>query len=378
KVAYLSLKPSCTKEEFLEADYLEFYMYLHAKNNQNNDGSEVTLSMFAGNVRIFNCDANAWVYVKVPLDIYKYSRSATITSYNNGAGVNSREEFYEYLSAGQPFLYTNATLKHLATEDMTYKMYFSDLKMKVETPDDGHTRLRNNFAKLNEEQLLPDKQVKVLKNIFPRYYSNALNINDYVNYDGVDVVKMSIGLNKWQSTNVNTLTNIMYVQVNPSKSLKQIAQYDALAVTMRVDTQNPNPLVAMLDYPTKYATDKNNVLARFSANKWITFEIPVELLIAMYPYMENTCVYEIPGNTYTWLNQVQELFYITYEYNGDGSLKYARDVYQAKTKLDGGTAKWTDVPCLGEELRPYKQGGWIQYPINVYIKSLKLIKKATE
>ena len=80
---------------------------------------------------------------------------------------------------------------------------------------------------------------------------------------------MDIELETINRSSVNTLLNMMYVQVNPSKSLKQIAQYDALAVTMRVDTQNPNPLVAMLDYPTKYATNKNNVLARFSANKWI-------------------------------------------------------------------------------------------------------------
>ncbi|MBQ9782048.1 MAG: hypothetical protein IJW26_02580, partial [Clostridia bacterium] len=289
---------------------------------------------------------------------------------SGGTGVKSREDFYEYLCAGNPLLWVRASFLIDTEQDKVFKMYFTDLKLKVETPDDGHARLKNNFTKLNETQYLNQKGITVLKNIFPRYV-DALRESDYVMYDGVDAVKMDIELETINRSSVNTLLNMMYVQVNPSKTYKQLKQYDALAVTMRIDTQNPNPYVAMVGVPTKYST-KTYTLAKFSANKWVTFEIPIEYILAMYAYMENTCIYETPGTQYIWSNYKQELFYITYEVQGYEK-PYANDVYVNKAKENNGA--WSSYPSRSETYKPMVQGNWIQYPMTTYIKSLKLIKK---
>ncbi len=380
--AYLSLKPNCTKEEFLEADYLEFYTYFDTKSNRENQPSSMTLFFVDGNSQLFSNDLGSWVYVKIPLDAYQAARSNSVANFkpsSGGTGVKSREDFYEYLCAGNPLLWVRATFLIDTKEDEVFKMYFTDLKLKVATPDEGHSKLRNNFTKLNETQYLTQKGKKVLKNVFPRYV-DALNESDYVMYEGVDAVKMDIELETINKSSVNTLLNIMYVQVNPSKTYKQIKQYDALAVTMRIDTQNPNPYLAMVTVPTVYATE-TKTLARFSANKWVTFEIPIEYILRMYAYLEGTQIYETPGTAYIWSNYVQELFYLTYEVREfdattqNYKVSLAKDIYNARAKEN--ITKWTDYPSRRETHVPKIQGSWIQYPMTVYLKSLKLIKKAT-
>ncbi len=338
---YLSLIPSCTKQEFVEADFLEFYMYFCVKSNQNNDGSAINL--YTSGSSQFACDNNAWVKVRISLDYFLAPRSDEMYNFvtsSSTKGVKSRADLYEFLCAGYSFMYFKATLKHLDAADMTYKVFFSEPKLKVATPDEGLSRLKNNFTKLNETQVLPELNKTVLKNVFPRYI-NGLSPSAVVAYDGVEVIKMDI--------NSSTLNNITYMQVNPSKSLKQVEQYDALAVTMMIESENPYPYVVKVGVPTQYSTSTKH-LARFSANKWVTFEIPMEYLKVMLPYMENNVVFDLAGTGYVWTNSPQELFYITYEYIKDGQVKLAKDLYSTVSN-------------------------WKQYPMTIYLKSLKLIKK---
>ncbi|MBQ9782814.1 MAG: hypothetical protein IJW26_06525, partial [Clostridia bacterium] len=56
RYAYLSLKPNCTKEEFLQADYLEFYTYFDTKSNRENQPSSMSLFFVDGNSQLFSND----------------------------------------------------------------------------------------------------------------------------------------------------------------------------------------------------------------------------------------------------------------------------------------------------------------------------------
>ncbi len=377
---YLSLKPSCTKEEFIEADYLEFYMYLDTKSNAKNQPSEMTLYMAGSS--LFATDLGAWVKVVLPLDVYLAPRSSNMANFivpsTGKKGVKSKADFYEYLSAGMPFMRVKTTFRIDDESDKVYKVYFSDLNLKVETPNGDGSRLNNNFTRLNQTQYLSQRKVNVLKNVFPRYVS-ALYEDDFIIYNDANVVKMDIPLDKYSTTSINTLCNVMYVQVNPLKTFKQISEYDVLAVTLRIESQNPHPYVAMVGVPTQYSTETKE-LAKFSANKWVTFEIPVTDVLKMYAYLKNTCIYETPGTNYIWSNHVQELFYITYEVNekdygvkNDKPLIYAKDVYADKARENNSV--WSTYPSRDIAYEPGVQGNWVQYPMTLYLKSLKLIKK---
>lgn len=343
---YLSMKPSCTKEEFLQGDYLEFYMYFDAVSNGNNDGSEIRM-YFGGNLTHYN-DNGGWVYVKIPLNVYKSPKSSDMYNFitsKGTKGVKTKEDFYEYLCSEKTFLYFRTELKHLATQDTPYKVYFTDMKLKVDTPDEGVDRLRNNFTKLTVTKTLPELNKVVLKNIFPRYI-NGLTTSNVVTYDGFEVIKMPIGNN-------SVLNYLVYIHVNSCKTYKQLEQYDCLAVTMRIESENPYAYLAKVTLPGDQGASKKT-LAKFSANKWITFEIPIEYILKMVSHMENNNVYDLTGTYYTWSNPSQELFYITYERIINGNLVYAEDLYNSNRTSE-----------------------WKQYPMTIYLKSLKLIKKET-
>ena len=169
----------------------------------------------------------------------------------------------------------------------------------------------------------------------------------------------------------------MFVQVNTYKSYNQLKQYDALAVILYVDSQNPHPLVARLGVPSQTSKTTKN-LATFSANKWVTFEIPIEDLLAIYPLLVNIGHYEVPGVGIR-SNSIQELFYFTYIANESdwiGSKIYAEELYSPRTEEEDGSVstKWTDYPSRRSIHAPRIQGTWIQYPYTLYLKSLKLVR----
>ncbi len=369
---YLSLKPSCTLEEFLEADYLEFYMYLYSPSRANSDNHSMTLSI--GNQKIYqSVDVNTWVSVRMPLEIYNAAREVNMSNFvtSEGVGVTSKKGFYEYLSAGKPFLNTTISFKE-GTGKRVYSVYMSDLNLKVAPPDLGQSKsLKNNFVKLNEELVLADRGITVLKNVYPRYLDNGLSKDAFDYFAGENAVKMDIPVNKDNRNSVNTLLNQLFIQVNSGKSYRQIAQYDALAVTIYVDSQNPHPYVARVGV-TSQTTRTNYQLARFSANKWVTFEIPIDYLLKMYPYILNTGHYDVPG-TGIRSNSIQELFYLTYEINYNGKLSRAEDIY---SKVITTKTKWSNYPSRRDTHVPAIQDTWVQYPLTVYLKSVKLIKKA--
>ena len=150
-----------------------------------------------------------------------------------------------------------------------------------------------------------------------------------------------------------------------------------MAVTIYVDTQNPHPLVARLGVPSQTSKTTKN-LATFSANKWVTFEIPIEDLLAIYPLLVNTGHYEVPGVGIR-SNSMQELFYFTYLANESdwiGSKIYAEELYSPRTEEDDGSVstKWTEYPSRRSTHAPQIQGTWIQYPYTLYLKSLKLVR----
>ena len=373
QTAYLSITPECSKQEFLQADYLEFYAFYDlGRYSGIIDPNEMTL--YASNFRIFFTDENTWVKVKIPLDVYKGAQSDEMSSYNNGQGVQSREDFYDYLCSGKTLLKTKVNLRNVSGDDTKYKIYFSDLKLKVEQPNLASPKLGNRFTRLEETEIDDGIGKETLKNIYPRYSAPLYASSSVVEYDGLDgIVKMDLKVSK-NKNNKNTLLNCLYVQVNPTKTYKQIAKYDALAITMRIDTQNPNSYLAITSVPSQSGS-VDKTIARFQANKWITFEIPVEDILCMYSGLENAYVYTSPSNGYIWSNDgIQPLFYLTYEVIENGNIKKASSLYSSRID-QGGISKWTDVPSNGNEYKPIMQGNWIQYPMAVYFKSLKLIKK---
>ncbi len=373
---YLSVKPTCTKQEFLEADYIDFYMYYDVKQNANFDPNEITLSFES--VKLFYCDERSWVNVKIPLDIYLSAQSSEMASFTTSSGsigVKSREDFYEFLQSGKPFLKTVVNLRHLASQDTKYKIFFTDFKLKVEKPDLGTLpKLGNNFTKLTETQTIPNKFDKALKNIYPRYAAPLYESSSVVSYEDYEgVVKIDLPISK-KTGSVNTLLNSLYIHVNPVKTYKQIKQYDVLAVTLRIDSQNPNAYVVKTSVPSQVGIT-TKTLATFSANTMITFEIPIEDVLAIYSGLKNSYIYTTPGISYVWANDTaSSLFNITYLVVDNGKVKEAKDIYSSKIN-QGGANKWTSCPSNGTEYKPEKQGNWIQYPMAVYIKSLKLIKK---
>ncbi len=381
KEMHLSIIPDCTKQAFLEADYIEFYMFYDlGRYEAMTDPNELTL--YTSNTKLFYCDENTWVKIKIPLDVYRSAQSTEMSTFvtsGGGTGVNSKEDFYEYLCSGKSFLRTKVNLRNISSANTQYKIYFSDFKLKVDIPDNKTNplapKLANRFTKLDEYEYNEQINKSILKNIYPRY-SVLYHDTHVVEYDGIDgIVKIDLSTVSRTKGNYNTLMNNLYVNVNPSKTYKQIAQYDALAITLRIDSQNPNPYIALSSVPTQ-SNVKENVLARFEANKWVTFEIPIEDVLNMYAGLKNAYAYTSPSNSYVWTNDsAQQLFSITYEVTEGNSTRRASSLYSSRIDK-GGVSKFTSSPSNGNEYVPVKQGNWIQYPMTVYFKSIKLIKKS--
>ncbi len=361
---HLNITPACTEKEFLQADYVEFYMFYDVTKNAKYDPNEIYL--YVGGNQLYFCDELTWVYVKIPLDVYNSAKSSLMQ------GVKNREDFYNYLMEGNSFINTKVNLRYLSGEDTFYKIYFTDIKLKVDKPDLSNPKLRNSFTRLNEKKFYEQNGKTLLTNIYTRY--SPLYETNIVEYDGYDgIIKKDLPVSRANNNN-NTLLNIAYVQVKPSKTYKQIAKYDALAITMRIDSQNPNPYVAFVSVPSATGSTERT-LARFEANKWVTFEILVEDLLRMYDGLVNSAIYYTPANNYVWDNPTQSLFNLTYEVVEQGDTLRASNIYSARIK-EGGSTKFTDLPSNGNEYSPVMQGNWIQYPMAIYIKSMKLIKKS--
>ena len=362
KIIHLNITPACTKEEFLQADYIEFYMFYHANKNDKYDPNEIYL--YVGNYQLYTCDELTWVQVKIPLNIYESAQTSLMSE------VNGKDEFYDYLMQGNSFINTKVNLRHLSGEDTFYKIYFTDIKLKVEKPDAGQKN--GNFTKLNQTKYYEQNGKTLLTNIYTRY--SPIYNDGIVEYDGYDgVIKKDLPVSRAQG-NKNTLLNIMYVQAKPTKTYKQIAKYDALAITMRIDSQNPNPYIAFINIPSATSSDEKTI-ARFEANKWVTIEIPVEYLLKMYPGLINSSIYYTPANSYVWYNTSQSLFNISYEIVENGATLRAGNVYSSRIDK-GGATKFVDGVSNGNEYSPVMQGNWLHYPMSLYIRSMTLVKKS--
>lgn len=377
--AGFSITPSCTKSQFAEADYLEFYMYF---TSSSGTGKDTSFTLYVGNSKIYSSLlVNTWVQVRIPLEIYQSARFSALGK------VKSKQELYDYLVAGNPFMWVRANFKAGGTQ--VFKGYFTDLKLKVSAPNKikegnlDNKSLSNNLTLLNEEDSFEVKGQKSLKNVYPRYLDNGLTVDNYdrfIQFGSLSpkLVRMDMAINSDNQKSKQTLINEMFVQVSTYKSYKQLEQYDALAVTMYVDTQNPHPLVARLGVPGPTGRIEYE-LARFSANKWVTFEIPIKDVLAIYPLIVNTGHYSVTGVGIR-SNSTQELFSLTYEANRSdwiGDKIYASDLYSKRTEENGSVStKWTEYPSRRSTHAPMMQGTWVQYPYTLYLKSLKLIKKA--
>ncbi len=372
-VIKLGFIPSCTKEEFLEADYLDFDIYFDVDVfGPDESTAEV---YFGSSNSLGTIVVNEWTNFKLNLDIYKLPRSRVMNNFKNRAGstgIRNKEDFWDYLCAGLPILTIQTNLIHESKTTLNYKMRFSEMHLRVEglyEKEQFGDYDKTYLADLKETIYMSNRDAERIKNVFTWYPSNGKETNQVIEVEdenSFDVPALKIPIKN------KTLNNQTYITVNPTKTLHQIVQYDAVKVTMKIESLNPFPYVAGIFPINKNVRNRTEPIefATFSANKWVTFTIPIKHLVDAYPHLNMTGYYEVPSIKYTFIRHPLELFWISYRCTH-------RDNIGGKTDYAFNLGDANRYGAL-DALKPYGQNDLYpyQYEMTLYIRHFELIKYA--
>ncbi len=365
--------PSCTKQEFLEADYLDFSMYFDVEVY---GPDESTAEVFFGSANSLGyIPVNEWTNFKLDLNICKLPRSNEMNNFVNKSGskgIRDKEDFWDYICAGLPIFTVRTTLIHDSKSSLTYKIHFTEMHLRVEglyEKEKYGDYDKTYLADLKETIYMSNRDAYRIKNVFTWYPSNGKESNQVIDVDdenGFPVAALRIPIKN------KTLNNQTYITVNPTKTLHQIEKYDAVKVTMKIESENPFPYVVGIFPISKSSRNTTSPVefATFSANKWVTFTIPIKHLVDAYPHLNMTGYYEVPSIAYTQIRHPLELFWISYKC----------------THRDDTSAMPTYAFNLGDAnrygaldaLKPYGQYDYYpyQYEMTLYIRHFELIKYA--
>ena len=304
KTVYLSMKPDCTLEAFEEADYISFAMCMDNASTGSNSSNTVAVSFKGiGLMTLYRC---TWYEIKVPLDCWRNTNDKSVYDtkealYNSLTGAESETDesegvFFKLVSSAAD-----------GTDAADYTVYISDMSLGVEEIDEGLGReltVLTETASFHEKELLTNTHI---------YWGTTEKVRR-LDEGGVNKNMVKYIFSNYDGGNF---------AVVPKKKLAQIVKYDYICVTMYIETENPSPIEVGIngkwDVKPKsasriYKTLNTQNQIYVSANKWITYKIPIEDIMPVY-YAGLTLnrLYTATGVSYDYEYNSLPLFYI----NGD-------------------------------------------------------------
>ncbi len=304
KYTYLTIKPDCTVEEFVEADYIRFAVCMYNTATGTNSSNKLTLNFKnIGLMQLYRC---TWYEVKIPLDCWQnandrseYASKADL--YNSLMDVENAKDKTQGI-----FLRMTSSAKD-GQDAASYTAYISDMTLGVESVNKD---LGRNFTDLTETKTFHDKEYLVNTNIWWGTTEKVRRLDE----SGVNKNMVKYSFPKYDGGDFSVM---------PKKKLAQVMQYDYLYITMFIETDNPNPIEIGVNgkYDVnpkavsriyKTLNTQNQILV--SANKWITYKIPIqEIMPYYYAGLTTNRIYTAANVSYTYEYNVLPLFYI----NGD-------------------------------------------------------------
>ena len=328
KSCKISIKPQCTQEEFLEADYIKFYVCLY---NPPVDSSQSrnTVTMYFKNtnvLRLFRC---TWYEIKIPLEIWR--------SCSGGFSYHNKEALYSSLM-GETVQGDNANLKGVflqltalyADGDARneYTLYVSSPTLGVENVDET---LGRDLSNLTETAL---------------YNGKELPCNSYMYWGNTSVVRRkneeNIPVSMLEFSSNYNGGNVVVI---PQKRYSQVEKYDYVYITMYIETENPNAIEIgvngyyNVNYKTlsSYESWVDNYKTLVSPNKWITVKFPVRALAPLYARMQTNRWFTVADDSRNFQQEGVGLFYVngnteTFEKDETGK-KYPFKLYLSRVFL---------------------------------------------
>lgn len=292
KNATLSVAPTCLQQDFCDADNIVFYLAISHPFGGENRSVTLTVKDIFG-AKLITLYRSRWYKVTLSVDSY--------LNYYGGYNFQSKADYFNKLKDGAILQFTSS--ESATSERNDFKVYFTAPMLTVDAV----------YGDLGERNITDLTATNV--------YNNAARPQNAMVY--------------WTDASVerrvdeNGVTRRMFVTecshdggniaIIPLKKLSQILKYDYLTMVMYIETENPYPIA--VGYNGNYIVSTKKVVKMVgnaesgvpqfvSANKWITFKIPVKNYIdRIYGMLKNNSVYT-DTSLYTRYNDGFQLFYI--------------------------------------------------------------------
>ncbi len=262
KYTYVNVrvKPQCSKEDFLLADYIEMQVFCN---------KEVRVSY--GNMHLATVKKFTWTTIRYSTEIWRASKHSNQVY----SSVTSKSDFYDMLSrdgsslAGKPGVTEEAAKTDAnngkmlmitgygseGAEANDYSFYIADVKIGIE---ETNVKAGRNFADVSEDGIsLPYGSVKE------------------VLFRGVDAVEIT--------TDDKNVQRELKVLVKPEKRFDQLKYYDSVVVRMLVQTEGDTAdIYAYVPNNVSYLEDQLKIKT-VPVNVWVNVEIHIDFVKSMYP-----------------------------------------------------------------------------------------------